>query len=120
MSATFSYGSASFTPAEVDGWDQARPSGTREHPYIGGGSDYTVRPSQPRRIQWVLVFRDEATALQAEALLVSAPYVDATSDDLAIVSGRYVRAEGGQVQVQLDPATRTVFLVNADMAEVTQ
>lgn len=118
MTTTFTYGTDSFTPDMVDGWQQARPSRTREHPLISGGSDFTHTPPGPRSVRPSLIFATEADALAAEILFVTAPYVDVTSDERDVVAGRYVTADGGSIELGLDPQTRRVFIVAVDLTEM--
>lgn len=118
MTTTFTYGADSFSPDQVDGWQQARPSRTREHPLISGGSDFTHTPPGPRSARPALVFALEADALAAESLFITAPYLDVTSDERDVVAGRYVTSESGSIDLALDPQTRGVFVLTVDLTEM--
>lgn len=118
MTTTFSYGGTTVAPVLVDGWAQARGSRNIAHDLIGGGVEITHTPPRPRAGTIRAVFRDEQTALQAEQLHVTAPYIDLASDDREIANGRYVVAEG-DIGLELDDQTRDLWLLTVAFIEVT-
>lgn len=120
MSTTLTYGSDTFTPDLVDGWEQSRDSSNIVHRLLAGGVEVTHAPAGPRTFTMRLVFADEAAALGAAELHRTAPYIDLESADRAVANGRYVVGEGGRVAVALDAATRDVWVVTVDATEVDQ
>lgn len=118
MTTTVEYGAVTLTPQVVDGWQQSRPSRVREHELIGGGSEFTRTRPGPRRGTLTLVFASEEDAAAADLLHTTAPYVDLASDDRDLVNMRYIVT--GDINVDLDPETRDVWVVTVGYTEVEQ
>lgn len=118
MTTTISYGETAFEPQQVDGWEQEYEPRSIVHYLLAGGIEVTHAPPAQRTMVLKLVFVSEADAAGCLELHKTAPYIDLYSDVRALVNGRYVVADGGTVQLELDDKTRDVWIVTVDATEV--
>lgn len=113
---TITYGDTTITPTLVDGWSQARSGQNVVHPLIAGGAEYTLRTPMPRSGVVTYLFADEADALAAEQLHITAPYVDIVDEDRAVPNGRYI--VDGEINLELEVQTRDLWVLRVGFREV--
>lgn len=118
MSSTISDGTTTITPAEVDGYDSARPSRNLVHDIIGTTEPaVTLRGAGLRTGTLSCVMgTDRALATQLEAMLSAPGVFTFATSDVADLGMSFIVA--GDLHVQLDDDTRSVWIVAVPFQEV--
>lgn len=114
---TISDGTTTLTPLLVLGWSATRESRARVHQLIGRSDpDVTLRPHALRTGTLRILCADEVAAVAMEQLHARGVVLTLADDDVAAVAGAYVVS--GPITTELDPQTRTRWVVTADFTEV--
>ncbi|WP_309105018.1 hypothetical protein [Microbacterium sp.] len=118
---TITHTTGTLTPVVVDGWRAARPARTVVHEILGRTDpDVTFRPAGLRRGTLRLVFPAEADAAHAVQVLATPQRLTLTDPDRATLAMAFVvPSDGGDIECELDDATRNVWIVSCPFQEVT-
>lgn len=117
MSTTILHAGGVITPVLVDGYTATREAGSIVHDILGRTTpDVTLRPALTRSGTLRMLFTDEAAATDAEAVLSGAEVFTLASDERATVGMLFTVAD--RVQLELDDATRNVWIVSAGFREL--
>lgn len=118
MSTIITHGAGTITPEVVDGYEAVRQARSIVHNIIGRPDpDVTFRPAGLRSGTLSLVFATSARAHAAASVLAVPGRFNLTDVAVPEVSMAFVVA-GGEISVQLDSATRTVWTVTIPFQEV--
>jgi hypothetical protein len=115
---TLSDGTTTVTPILVDGYTSTRESGNVVHTIISSVSpEVTLRAARLRTGTLRLLFATQAEALVGEALHALPVVLVLADPDVSGINMSYVAH--GNIEVSLDDATRTAWIVSVDFQEVT-
>lgn len=107
------------TPILTDGYQSNRTSRTVVHEVLGRSyPDITQFPMSLRSGTLTLVYSNEADAVEAERMHVGGYVMTYADSDLPSAAMTYI--VNGSLTRELDPETRSVWLVTVDYQEVTQ
>lgn len=115
---TITHSTGIITPTIVDGYRAKSTGRSIVHRIIGRPDpDVSYRPASLRSGQLTCVFAHEATAHAAAAAFAIPQPLTLNDPDVAI-GMTFVVPDGGLIEVELDDATRGVWLVRVDFEEV--
>lgn len=117
---TLENGAAVITPDTIDGWRAEQETGTITHRIIGRADpDVTFAPAGLRAGRMRLVFADELAAADALALLAAPAVWTLNVPERPTLDGmRFVVADD-RLELELEDATRNVWLLWLPFREVT-
>lgn len=113
---TISDGTSTVQAIAWSEYRSTRRSNTREHELAGGGIALTIRKASPRRVSIVLLLDDETLSAECEAMHASGRTLTITEPGRATHSMQYIVT--GEIRRELDPETRDLWFVTADVTEV--
>lgn len=114
---TLSDGTTTLNPILWLGFGSVRESNTRTHTIIGGGTVVSMAPASPRKSTIALLFDDEADSMTCETMHAEPAVFTITEADRPTHSMQYVVI--GEITRELDPETRDMWIVSAEVQEVT-
>lgn len=97
-------------------YKSARTANTKVHPLMGGGVAISLAPASPRTVTVALLFLTEAESKQCEDMHAATGVITITEDGRDTASMQYVVT--GQVRRELDPDSRELWIVSAEVTEV--
>ena len=95
-----------------------RESNTRKHQLMSGRVAFTAARSAPREVTVVFVFSNELDAQTCELMHTDTGVLTVTEPGRDTVSMQY--AVTGRVERELDTETAAVWIVSADVTEVSE
>ena len=119
MGTTITNAGDTITPTEVLSYLTARRSNNVIHRILNGTIAVSVLPPQPRAGSLELFFETEAAAAAADLFHTRSGTFALTTDDITTGNITYVLSETGDIKRELDPQTRTRWIVTVDYQEVT-
>lgn len=120
MTDTITAGAVTIEPTVIEGFRSSRESRNKLHPILGSAeTDVTLRPASRRSGDLTLVFGSadaEADSAEAEAALATGEVYELVPDAVMSIAMSFVVT--GSIERELDPQTRTVWLVRFGFMEV--
>lgn len=118
MSSSISSANNTTVPLLVEGYQSSVQSRNVFNSVIGGGTDVTLVPAGPPRGTLRLIYLTELDALDAWYTLLDADVLTFADSDLPTAGMSFV--VDGSVTRQLDPETRTLWMITVDYQAVSQ
>ena len=119
MGTTIANAGDTITPTQVLSYLTARRSNNVIHRILNGAIAVSTLPPQPRAGTLELFFDTEAGAAAADIFHTRSGTFALTTDDIVTGNITYVVAESGDIKRELDPQTRTRWIVTVNYQEVT-
>lgn len=105
------------TPLAIIGYEAKRTTRNVYHDVLGGGTDVTLRPAEPRSGVLRMLYADEASARLAQDMFTRSELF--TLDDPEFPSTRMTFALEGDLGIVLDPDTQIPWLISVGYQEVS-
>lgn len=119
MSATFTDGTTTVSPIQVNGYETARASRNIVHVIIGRADpDVSIQPAGLRRGTLELLFGNPVDAEACSDLHAESAVFTYTDSDVPGVSMRYVLQDGADLETALDSDAGISWVVKVPYQEV--